>query len=105
MRAQRRRTKRGRPSQPAPKTLPDDLFEYDNDPAPRNGVQRSDMPLLGSDGQTMRVTDDWPEDIPVTEAEIQIFERWFGDVFDELLRPAKPENGLPIISQSDKKNA
>lgn len=33
----------------------------------------------------MRVTDDWPGDIPFTEAEIDVFKRWFGDVFYELL--------------------
>jgi hypothetical protein len=30
------------------------------------------------------VTDDWPEHVPVTNAEIEIFEAWFGDLFDEL---------------------
>jgi len=50
----------------------------------------------------MRVTDDWPDDIPVSEAEIQVFERWFGDVFDELLRPTKPESSLQILSHFDK---
>jgi hypothetical protein len=30
------------------------------------------------------VTDDWPKDVPVTEAEIDVFEAWFGDVFDDL---------------------
>jgi hypothetical protein len=30
------------------------------------------------------VTDDWPEDVPVTEAEIGVFEVWFGELFDEL---------------------
>lgn len=30
------------------------------------------------------VTDDWPEHIPVSEAEVDLFERWFGDFFDEL---------------------
>jgi hypothetical protein len=30
------------------------------------------------------VTDDWPEDVLVTEAEIGVFEVWFGDLFDEL---------------------
>ncbi|HMQ93744.1 MAG TPA: hypothetical protein PKA33_14740 [Amaricoccus sp.] len=24
------------------------------------------------------------EDVPVTEAEIKVFERWFGDLFDDL---------------------
>jgi hypothetical protein len=31
------------------------------------------------------VTDDWPEDMPVTEAEVDVFEAWFGDLFDALL--------------------
>ncbi|WP_176224495.1 hypothetical protein [Paracoccus sp. J56] len=28
------------------------------------------------------VIDDWPEEVPITEVEIQVFERWFADVFD-----------------------
>jgi hypothetical protein len=37
-----------------------------------------------ADPTTWTVTDDWPEDVPVTEAEIEVFEAWFGDLFDEL---------------------
>jgi hypothetical protein len=33
---------------------------------------------------TWTVTDNWPKDVPVTEAEIDVFEAWFGDLFDEL---------------------
>jgi len=33
------------------------------------------------------VTDDWPERVPVTRAEIDVFEAWFGDLFDELFGP------------------
>jgi len=29
------------------------------------------------------VKNDWPKDVPVTEAEIEVFEAWFGDLFDE----------------------
>ncbi|OXS99067.1 hypothetical protein B7H23_12740 [Notoacmeibacter marinus] len=36
------------------------------------------------DLSTWTVTDDWPDPVPVTEAEIKVFERWFGDLFDEL---------------------
>jgi hypothetical protein len=36
------------------------------------------------DLSTWTVTDDWPKDVPVTEAEVDVFERWFGDLFDEL---------------------
>jgi hypothetical protein len=30
------------------------------------------------------VTDDWAEQVPVTEAEVAVFEAWFGDLFDVL---------------------
>lgn len=33
------------------------------------------------------VTDDWPSQVPVTPAEVDIFEAWFGDVFDEMFEP------------------
>ena len=33
---------------------------------------------------TWTVTDDWSHPVPVTEAEIEVFEQWFGDLFDEL---------------------
>lgn len=33
---------------------------------------------------TWTVTDDWPDPVLVTEAEIEVFERWFGDLFDKL---------------------
>ncbi|WP_066521717.1 hypothetical protein [Sphingobium cloacae] len=33
---------------------------------------------------TWTVTDDWLDPVPVSEAEIDVFEAWFGDLFDEL---------------------
>jgi hypothetical protein len=33
------------------------------------------------------VSDNWPMQVPVTDAEIAVFEAWFGDVFDELFGP------------------
>lgn len=30
------------------------------------------------------ITDDRPDPLPVTEAEIDVFEQWFGNLFDEL---------------------
>ncbi|MHB2166527.1 hypothetical protein [Alsobacter sp. R-9] len=101
--AQRRRTRKGRPRQPAPKTLPDDLYSYDDEPAPTR--QRRNSLLDAIDGENFSVTDDWPDDVPVTEAEIEVFERWFGDVFDELLSPKKLKDGLPFLSQTDRKKA
>jgi hypothetical protein len=39
------------------------------------------------DLSTWTVTDDWPDPVPVTEAEIEVFEQWLGDLFDELFGP------------------
>lgn len=36
---------------------------------------------------TWRVVNDWPDPVPVTLAEVEVFERWFGDLFDELFSP------------------
>ena len=56
----------------------DDLYDYARAPA-RPGRQRTErFPVPWS------VTDDWPKNVPVTEAEIDVFEAWFGDLFDEL---------------------
>ncbi|GAB1717645.1 MAG: hypothetical protein NTAFB05_26870 [Nitrobacter sp.] len=106
--AQRRRARKGRPRQPVPKTLPDNLYDYADDPTqavsrPRYHHARArDRQTHASDVETMRVVDDWPEYVPITEAEILVFERWFADVFEELPSPIKPQEGLPILSQTDK---
>jgi hypothetical protein len=57
--------------------LPDDLYDYARLPLRRPGRPAPDDPT------TWTVRDDWPEDVPVTEAEIEVFEAWFGDLFDE----------------------
>ena len=36
------------------------------------------------DLSTWMIADDWPRPVPVTEAEIEMFEQRFGDLFDEL---------------------
>jgi len=36
------------------------------------------------DLSTWTVTDDWTDPVPVADAEVEVFERWFGDLFDEL---------------------
>jgi hypothetical protein len=41
------------------------------------------------DFSTWTVTDDWPERIPVTHAELDVFEAWFGDLFDEFFGPCR----------------
>jgi len=35
------------------------------------------------DVENWRVIDDWPQSVPVTQAEIDVFEARFGDLFDE----------------------
>jgi hypothetical protein len=57
--------------------LPDDLY-ISSEPWPRVG--RPPKPDLSA----WIVTDDWPERVPVTQAELDVFEAWFGDLFDEL---------------------
>jgi len=60
--------------------LPDDLDTYAETPPPRRRQRLSPTPA------PMTVTDDWPEYIPVTEAEIAVFEAWFGDILEELIQ-------------------
>jgi hypothetical protein len=50
------------------------------------------------DLSTWTVVDDWPDPVPVTEVEIAVFERWFGDVFDELFDPPAPPSITPETS-------
>jgi hypothetical protein len=54
-----------------------DLYDYARRRAPRLGRPPPE------DASTWTVKDDWPEEVPVTEAEIEVFEAWFGDLFDE----------------------
>jgi hypothetical protein len=61
-----------------PDALADDLYDYVRPTVPRPGRPAPDDPT------TWTVKDDWPEHVPVTEAEIEVFEAWFGDLFDEL---------------------
>jgi hypothetical protein len=71
---QKSRSRRAR----SPGSLPDDLYDY-LQPA----VRRKGRPAR-KDRSGWTVTDDWPEEVPITEAEIEVFEAWFGDLFDEL---------------------
>lgn len=32
----------------------------------------------------LRLSDGWPEQDPVSQDEVEVFEAWFGDLFDEL---------------------
>jgi hypothetical protein len=60
--------------------LPADLYVMPH-PWPRRGRP------VKHDVETWRVVDDWPQRVPVTQAEIDVFEAWFGDLFDEFFDP------------------
>jgi hypothetical protein len=62
--------------------LPDDIYIV---PGPWRRVGRP----VKHDVKTWRVVDDWPERIPVTQAEVDVFEAWFGALFDELFGPGR----------------
>jgi len=63
--------------------LPDNLYDYADPPTRRSGRPAK------HDLATWTVTDDWPERVPVTDAEVDVFEAWFGDLFDELFGPCR----------------
>lgn len=64
--------------------LPDDLYDYAEPPMPARIGRPVKHDLSG-----WTVTDDWPEHVPITAAEIDVFERWFGDLFDEFFGPCR----------------
>jgi hypothetical protein len=33
--------------------------------------------------------DDWPDRVPITDAELDMSEAWLGDLFDELFGPGR----------------
>jgi hypothetical protein len=62
--------------------LPDDLYIVPT-PWPRLGRP------IKHDVEAWTVTDDWPECMPIADAELDVFEAWFGDVSDELFGPCR----------------
>jgi hypothetical protein len=58
--------------------LPDDLYDHLRPPVRRRRRLARKKP------SDWTVTDDWPDEVPITEAEIEVFEAWFGDLLDEL---------------------
>ena len=63
--------------------IPDDLYDYAHPPHRRVGRPLKTNPAIWT------VTDDWPARVPVTEAEVELFEAWFGDLFDEMFGPRR----------------
>lgn len=58
---------------------PSDLYDYLRPVEPSGKRRRAQMPIT--------ITDDWPEVVPITEAEVRIVEAYFGEVLDELFGP------------------
>lgn len=100
MSTQGRNTRKGRPRQPIPETLPNDLYDYADDPVPRQSPRR-DPSAHVFDIERLPVIDDWPKDVPITEAEIQVFERWFADVFEEMFGSVDLPDDLRLLSHYD----
>lgn len=65
---------------PGGQITPIDLHDYlQTEPWPRAGrPQKHSL-------YDWTIGDNWPECIPVTDREVDVFEAWFGDIFDQLL--------------------
>ena len=90
MSANTERRRRERSRRPAPMILPDDLYDYAEE-RPHRGNPSHHNNDDGSGADRVAVVDDWPDDIPVTEAEVDVFERYFGDLLDRLFGAPDPD--------------
>ena len=75
---QRRRARR---TLPVWSSDPDDLYDYARPLAPR--ADRTSMRLEGP----ITVTDDWPEVVPITDAELRVMESYFAEELDAIFGP------------------
>ncbi len=41
------------------------------------------------DVESWTITDDWPNPVPITDAELDVVEAWFGNLFDEPFGPRR----------------
>ncbi|AMG74218.1 MULTISPECIES: hypothetical protein [Alphaproteobacteria] len=102
MSTERTAAPRRRARRVAPKATPTDLYDYAADPEPRSQKGRR---APRTDKHDLPVYDDWPDLVPVTEEEVDVFERYFGDLLDRLfggpLYSKLGENNLKIISEND----
>lgn len=61
---------------------PDDLHDYANRTVPRRAASRT-----GKDDAPIVVTDDWPEQVPIGDAELRVIEGHMRDELDKLFGP------------------
>ena len=59
----------------------EDLYDYARPPS-----QRAGRPPLGVAGPIV-VTDNWPDAVPITDAELRVMEGHFAEELDELFGP------------------
>jgi hypothetical protein len=76
--AEKRRMRRVLPEWPCD---PEGLYDYARPPAPR--ALRPSSRLEGA----ITVTDDWPEIVPITEAELRVIEGHFAEELDAIFGP------------------
>lgn len=62
-------------------STPEDLFDYVRPAAPRAGRPRACIE------EPIKVTDNWPEVVPITEAELRAIESHFSEELDGLFGP------------------
>lgn len=76
-------SKRKRPRRAIPTDIGilDDLHDYKQPP-----FRRAPRARAHDDGPIV-VTDDWPEFVPITEAELRVMESHFAEELDELFGP------------------
>jgi len=80
---------RGRGYQYARAYGADSLAGMHVQPSPEPQVRRRRTPPARRVGvqSAVRVTDTWPDDLPITPAELLAVEAWLGEVLDEILGP------------------
>ena len=80
---------RGRGSEYARAYRADSLAGMHVQPSSEPQVRRRPTPPVRRVGvqSVVRVTDTWPDDLPITSAELQAVEAWLGEVLDEVLGP------------------
>jgi hypothetical protein len=68
-----------------------DLFDYARVPVALRRRRRSRRLASGSPSKQWIpvITDDWPEHVHVSDAEIDVFEAHFGDLLDDLFNLGK----------------
>ncbi|MCJ8507936.1 hypothetical protein MUU53_08405 [Rhizobium lemnae] len=97
MSANVKRLRKERSRKPAQMILPADLYDYLIErPSHRRETRHAGESIDGIDHVT--VVDDWPDSIPVTEAEVDIFERYFSDVLDRLFSSSAADHPNPALS-------